>query len=437
MKPKLIKLSLSILLLAGFLYVAYDNNFFSINTVRAFGDLTVDFHVAIGNPIFTIANMAPGDSQNRNIDVTNSGSIVRHVAVKGIKTGGDLANPKFETVLDLVIKDGVTPVYGAGSSTGNKTLAQFFTESNTTDGVPLSDLNPSASKTYNFLVTFQSIAGNQFQNRSLTFDLTFGATGSSDHVIINEVFYNVDAAHGLDSPADRGVTVGNITTSITNTGPFSNNNIFVDIENNCTIYQVNNSNNPTNVNININTGKNKANNNGGNGSVQSATASANVNITNIGNVNNAACNKGKKLGQNQEWVELYNPTDHDINLKNYIFVDNSGISAAINGNRILKSHKFALVSKANNTWNDWSEPSSALKIPLGRQIGDGLQNTGDRLLLNDPNGNLMDALSWGTDTTIFTIPGVVAGHSLERLTPGFDTDAGSDFHDQNPPTPGS
>lgn len=351
MKTRIFKL---IIVFSSVLFIAYfavSNSLFNPNTVKAFGDLTVDFHVPIGNPIFVVNNMAPGDSQDRDVDVTNSGVLTRFVSVKGIRTSGIGSDPKIETVLDLVIKDGATPIYGTGSTTGSKTLANFFTESGSADGVKLNVINPGGHKIYNFKVTFPTSAGNEFQAKSVTFDLTFGVL-TGDNVVINEVFYRVDGAHGLDSPKNRVVN-------------------------------------------------------------------------------------GNKLGINDEWVELFNPTDHDINLKNYGFVDNSGILVKINGNRILGSEKFALVAKDNGTWNAWSEPGLVLKIPLGRQIGDGLDNGGDRLLLKDASGNTIDALSWGSDTSIFTIPNVVVGHSLERLVPGFDTNSPLDFIDRVNPTPGS
>ena len=68
---RIITISSSVLFIA---YFAVSNSLFNPNTVKAFGDLTVDFHVPIGNPIFTVNNMAPGDFQNKNVDVTNSTS---------------------------------------------------------------------------------------------------------------------------------------------------------------------------------------------------------------------------------------------------------------------------------------------------------------------------------------------------------------------------
>jgi len=146
------------------------------STVRAIGDLNVDWGVGVPEegPIFVVNNMMPGESESRSVSVENVGGVVRPVGVRGVETiePGNLA-----TVLDFVISEGVTDLYG-GSSTGPKTLQQFFDESAAPTGIFLSNLNPApnpgSSTTYTFKVTFDPNAGNEFQNTQVIFDLIIG-----------------------------------------------------------------------------------------------------------------------------------------------------------------------------------------------------------------------------------------------------------------------
>ena len=88
-----------------------------------------------------------------------------------------------------------------------------------------------------------------------------------------------------------------------------------------------------------------------------------------------------------------------------------------------------------------NENPSAVKIELGGNIGDGLDNAGDHLILKNTSSAEVDRMSWGTDMSGFTPPAVnplvFLGSSTERLTPGFDTNTAGDWLDRNPPTPGN
>jgi hypothetical protein len=359
-------------------------NLFTPERVKAFGDLTVNFHVAPGVPIFSLTNMAPGDSASRPVDVTNGGTIAHMVAVKGIKTSG-IGTPHIEDILTIVIKDGATPVYGAGSPTGNKTVQNFFTDSNNVNGIVLGQIAVGGNKTYNITVTFPTSAGNAYQGKSVVLDISFG-TSDITGVVINEVFYRVDSKHGHNSEKDR------------------------DRERH--EYDNKHKNDKDNKN-------NKNNNNH--------------------NDDEDDYDRHDNSKNNNEWVELYNPTDQDISLKNWTLTDNSGQAVIIHANKIIKSHGFVVVAKDDDMLQYFKKHKINV-IETGHNFGDGLDDLGDRVILKNNNGAEVDRMSWGTDTSGFTPPAVnpvvPKGSSTERISAGFDTNKATDWHQQTPPTPG-
>lgn len=142
-----------------------------LGTAQAIGGLTVDWGVPEGDPIFVVNNAAPGDTEIRNVQITNGDVVTLPIAVKGLNlvSGGGLEN-----VLDFVIRRGVTDIYGGTSGTGPKTLADFMTDSLSSDGVALGNINPAQVLNFKFELHFQEGAGNEFQNTSVQFDLVIG-----------------------------------------------------------------------------------------------------------------------------------------------------------------------------------------------------------------------------------------------------------------------
>ena len=363
MKKRIIRISIFILLICTAVYASGGlKNIFSPNTVRAFGDLTVNFHVPVGKPIFSIANAKPGDSVTKPIDVTNSGPITRIVAIKGVRTGGVGTGPAMDHALTVEIKNGPTTLYGP------VTVEQFFAQSNSKDGILLGPLPSGDILPLTVAVTFPSSAGDEYQGKSVVFDVTFGVI-TGDNLVINEVFYNVDDKHGLKAPKEKDE---------------------MDEEKE-----------------DKKTGKKDHNK--------------------------------KPTRYKFQWIEIYNPTDKEISLKNWKIVNNSG-TIVINANKSIKPGSFALISKDSSLWRFWENHNRTLKIEVGKKFGDGLDVAGDHLYLTDSKGKIVDKTSWGSDTSGFippaVNPGVPVGHSTERSTPGFDTDTSSDWTDRFPSTPG-
>lgn len=134
-------------------------------TVRAVGDLAVDWGVPEGQPIFTISGLAPGQSVTRTVSVANGASSTRPLGIRGTKISetGNLSS-----VLNLKIKEN-------GVLLHSLSLSQFFSDTvNPDTGLPFSDLDAGQSATYEFIVTFDPAADNSFQNQSVVFNLQIG-----------------------------------------------------------------------------------------------------------------------------------------------------------------------------------------------------------------------------------------------------------------------
>lgn len=173
MKKRILVILSLIVLLSGVCVYAKDNLKLFENTAYAVGELTVNWGSGIseGEPIFEVSNMIPGQTETHTVEVLNGSSSVRPVGVKGIETAN---NGNLSSAFEISILQGPTVLYGSGSPTGVKTLAQFFTDSNSPSGIFLSNINPGSSSSYTFTVIFKNESGNEFQNTSTVFDLKIG-----------------------------------------------------------------------------------------------------------------------------------------------------------------------------------------------------------------------------------------------------------------------
>ncbi|MBI4137451.1 hypothetical protein HY469_05305 [Candidatus Roizmanbacteria bacterium] len=135
------------------------------STVYAVGDLNVNWGVPEGDPIFVVTNFAPGETETRNVDITNNAGTARPVGIRGVL---DSETTGFSSQLIIEIFEGATSLYGP------TTLSQFFTDSAGPDGIALSTLGPGAFTTYDINVTFDAASGNPFQGANIQFDLKIG-----------------------------------------------------------------------------------------------------------------------------------------------------------------------------------------------------------------------------------------------------------------------
>ncbi|HEX5479662.1 MAG TPA: lamin tail domain-containing protein [Dehalococcoidia bacterium] len=136
-----------------------------------------------------------------------------------------------------------------------------------------------------------------------------------------------------------------------------------------------------------------------------------------------------------EWVELYNAGDVDQNVGGWTLADNAASDTL--PPLVVPARGYAIVAASDSFSDAYPGYAGGLAV-LGNRIGNSLGNDGDRLALKDGAGNIADAISWGNDASILdpSIPDVPAGHSIERRTPGGDTDTAADFTDNLNPSPG-
>ena len=188
--------------------VTHGNFLAPVGTAFAVGDLLIDWNVPAGDPIFVVNDFAPGEMESRNVEVTNSGTIPREVGVRGVQTGGLGA---LEGVLEITISEGVTDLYGGTSSTGTRTLSQFFTDSTNPNGITLLTVDPSETVVLTFKVKFAESAGNEFQNANVVFDITLGITGEVAGIPAEcaQIDFAGDPIFGTDSGDLLRGTAGN------------------------------------------------------------------------------------------------------------------------------------------------------------------------------------------------------------------------------------
>ena len=138
-----------------------------------------------------------------------------------------------------------------------------------------------------------------------------------------------------------------------------------------------------------------------------------------------------------EWFELYNASATSITLNNWKLSENSNSVRAFTTTIAARSVVIIAAKPISFTENF---PSVACPVvDLGANIGsNGLGNTGDRLLITDSVGSLVDAISYGSDATVISpainIGNNTPGTSLERAVLP-DTDTHTDWQIQPIPTP--
>ena len=125
---------------------------------------------------------------------------------------------------------------------------------------------------------------------------------------------------------------------------------------------------------------------------------------------------GTAANSNDEWIELYNNTDGDLDLTGWRLVSDDGSpDIALEGT--IPAHGFFLLERGDD--------ETISDIPADQVYQGALKNSGERLRLLDPGGSIIDTANhdggaWPAGTDAHSMP---PNASMERIDPALeDTD---------------
>lgn len=147
---------------------------------------------------------------------------------------------------------------------------------------------------------------------------------------------------------------------------------------------------------------------------------------------------GKGKDVDNEWVEIYNPTDSEVDISGWKICDANACDT-IPASTSIPAKGFAIITNKASTWDKWPGiPPDAIKIVLNSAIGNGLANSGDSVILKNASNEVIDAMSYGSDTSQLNPPVSLSGKgkSLARIIKGYDTNSATDWIINATPNPG-
>jgi len=146
--------------------------------------------------------------------------------------------------------------------------------------------------------------------------------------------------------------------------------------------------------------------------------------------------QGEGNERDYEWVIIHNLEKNKIDLTGWQICDNTNCNSIPTS--FIPSNGLAIITPTSTTFSFWRIPKNMVRIVLGNKFGGyGLANGGDRVILKDKEGKIVDAMSYGNDTFIF-FPECTKelkakeGKSLLRDPPYKDTDTCDDFKESEP-----
>jgi hypothetical protein len=141
---------------------------------------------------------------------------------------------------------------------------------------------------------------------------------------------------------------------------------------------------------------------------------------------------------NEEWIEIYNNTASPMELIDWTINDNVSTDVISPTVTIPVGGCLVIAASSEDFSTNYPDFTGDIVFVADGKIGNGLGNSGDRLILKDGEGMVVDQMSYGTDTTAFdpACLDVEEGHSLERSPANEDTNTAADWDEQPSPNPG-
>ena len=153
------------------------------------------------DPIFTSANMLPGDCEIETISIKHLGSETTDVTMKSY---GEFNPNNLATQLTMEISNNGSVIYG---ESGSKTVFDFFNESNSPDGISLATFGGHETKNFTITICFDEDAGNEYQNSLVRFNLKFREKKQDNH----------GGGNQIDLPDECSNLAGKVTNKIEGT----------------------------------------------------------------------------------------------------------------------------------------------------------------------------------------------------------------------------
>ncbi|NOQ68010.1 hypothetical protein GQ568_01050 [Patescibacteria group bacterium] len=167
------------------------------------------------DPLFNAGNFLPGDSRIGEAEVINGTNETKRIATEAINYPETLLivpSDDLSRALIIVIKEkGGADLYGGSSSTGARTLFDFYKNGETY----LSDIPANGTKEYEFIISFLESEGDEWQGKTTSFDIIVGFQEEGGGGIITPPSGGGGgAAPGLIIKNEKTITVGDVWVEI-------------------------------------------------------------------------------------------------------------------------------------------------------------------------------------------------------------------------------